>query len=487
MGACVPETASVPQIATVDATHTTTTATTDLSFSTASDINTSDAASTASLNHMFGIVSATLNYTAVVLPHSSHVSSVACNSTNLDVYFADDDAYEYIKQHWPLSNFLLITDSPNYTQAEDSVHTYWLVQDLVFSDWTRSVQAAGREIGIENAVGQIEVGPPPYIHGLPTAACGFDFDDAVDKKLGFYDLKNKTELLEFNAAYETPEVENSDNNGHAAIGRREPRCLTCTAKTLGKRINQESKVSELVSTSMMSGIFSKSATAVVPTTAFNSTNSTKLDNVSRKISLFCVDCHVFGTGHIHGSASFSVFRGLTAASVTFNGSLEAGLYLGLDASVWYTYNMTKNIMKIPIPGANFKIPKVLSIGAFVQVSVEAKFTITASGQVLAGAGMVVDNLHASLDFLNGGNNKIDGFKPIITKKFSASAQVTTSVEVGLPFELGIEMDVPLLGKSWAVGLKDTPAVTGSVTADLTIHPSIQQACSNGVEVDVTFR
>ncbi|KAJ1566527.1 hypothetical protein HK405_009451 [Cladochytrium tenue] len=532
------------------------------------------------LDHIFGVVNATLQYTAVVLPHTSYVSSLVCDSAGLDVFFSDDEAYEYVKEHWPSSDFLLITDSLNCSQYEDGVHTYWLVEDLVYSDSTRSVQVDGREIAIENALDQIELvwgtytangtapgcpysggagdgmsggsnytnttnsgypsngtnstgstnssfascqNPPSSYLGLPTAACGFNFDDILDAKYGFFDFNNETQLSDFDTDYDDTEADSGvdDNDlrrrGYVVLQRRV--CFSCAFKKLvtGIKTAVKSGVASAVSGAKAVGTFIKDTASSLASLSVNpsydkdltvssspstltsspwgqqyliytATKTSSSGSGSGTINLYCVDCHVTGTAHIHGAASFSLTSGLTAANVGLTGKLDAGVYLGLDASASYEYQLTKTIATIPIPDAGLVIPKVVTLGVFAQIDAETKVNINAQGQILAGAGLAINNFQATLDFVNKANNKISGFTPVVTSNFTANAQVTASVEVGLPFELAVGMELPLLSKKWTVGLKNTPAVTGTLAVDVAVGTSAtsSSSCPNGVEVGLNL-
>ncbi|KAJ1561726.1 hypothetical protein HK405_003028 [Cladochytrium tenue] len=539
------------------------------------------------LDHIFATVNVTLQYDAVVLPHSEYVSDLVCDSAGLDVYFSDEEAYEYVKTNWPSSEFLLITDSLNCSQYEDGVHTYWLVAGLGFNDATRSVQVDGEEIAVENALDEVEVAwgtytasgqtpagcpyslspgdgygnststngtttgnsttggssnsttssnstssynstfaacsnPPDSYMGLPTAPCGLDFDDVLDSKIGFYDFNNSSSLEEFDSDYDSSEAD----SGVSSSLRRRSRaglasgnhlsrrwCFSCSIKKAIKSVASAVKtaVSKVVTvakagftavkqaaSSIISAITSPSFDKSITVSSspgelvespwgeqyriFSASKESKSGDATAELNLYCVDCGFKGTAHLHGAAKFSLLKGITSASVGVSGTLSAGIWLGLDATASYSHELEKTIATAAIPGAGIVIPKVVTIGVIAEIGVETSIEISAEGQILVGAGVVIQNYQATLDFVNKGGSTVTGFTPVITKNFTASAEVSATLEVGLPFELAVGLEFPLLSKKLTVGLKNTPAVEGTATVDVSVGSDSD--CPNGLSLEL---
>ncbi|KIV83450.1 hypothetical protein PV11_05473 [Exophiala sideris] len=105
------------------------------------------------VQHVFASLSTTLQYDAVVLDHSSYVTSVSCSSTGILVAFESIEAFRYACDSWSaVEEFVLVT----YTDgcgASDDQRTFWLSNSVEILNNTQSIMVAVEtELAIEDAI-----------------------------------------------------------------------------------------------------------------------------------------------------------------------------------------------------------------------------------------------------------------------------------------------------------------------------------------------
>lgn len=85
------------------------------------------------------------------------------------------------------------------------------------------------------------------------------------------------------------------------------------------------------------------------------------------LGIYCVECGMAGFVTIYGSAKFSVLEGkLQGLGLGFQGSMQAGINLGLDGSVkWAPEPYEKTILNFPIPDVSLSLPGSKSLTSSV--------------------------------------------------------------------------------------------------------------------------
>ncbi|PKK50492.1 hypothetical protein CI102_5673 [Trichoderma harzianum] len=183
------------------------------------------------------------------------------------------------------------------------------------------------------------------------------------------------------------------------------------------------------------------------------------------IELWCVDCQANGKLKLDGSASFSLINGLTKAQLSLDGSLDVGLYLGMNAFAEWNPKEQYDFLSVGLPGLS--IPDILTIGPVLSLGVSADLDIAAVGQYLVGADMQWTQLSAKLDVLNPKSSSKSGWTPNIRDTVQADGSLTINSTLGLPITLGFGLNI-LNGKyEKEIKLVDTPGVRASMEYDFT--------------------
>lgn len=156
------------------------------------------------------------------------------------------------------------------------------------------------------------------------------------------------------------------------------------------------------------------------------------------IDLFCVDCGINGALKATGSVSISATQGFYKGTISLDGNMQAGLFLGINAFAQWEKKLEKEIIKTGLPG--FSIPKVVTIGPSLALGIEAGLTVEAVGQVLVGTSYNWPAISATLDIIDKTKSTRSGFSPIVTKKFEAYGDITATASLGLPVTVAFGVD-----------------------------------------------
>ncbi|KAH0284918.1 hypothetical protein M436DRAFT_86559 [Aureobasidium namibiae CBS 147.97] len=111
------------------------------------------------VQHLFGALSSTFQYDAVVLDHSSYVANTSCSSDGILVTFTSTDAYNFASSSWAAasSGFVLVTYTDGCHGASNQQRTFWLIKSLEFSPNSLSIIAeVETEVAIENALSNVD-------------------------------------------------------------------------------------------------------------------------------------------------------------------------------------------------------------------------------------------------------------------------------------------------------------------------------------------
>jgi hypothetical protein len=192
---------------------------------------------------------------------------------------------------------------------------------------------------------------------------------------------------------------------------------------------------------------------------------------------------------VRGSSSVSdglclVPPQLTRGFVSVDGSLYAGANIGVLAFGYNTATTTTKLVEFPIPGAAFIIPNVVTVGASARLDATTEVTLTARGRLLIGASLTIPNFSARLDVVNSGTSGITGFEPVFTPRFDASGEVSASLALGLPAQIGIGLKFPALKINKQIGLRNTPRLLATALLRATTDVEDQSYCINGLAYDV---
>jgi hypothetical protein len=180
------------------------------------------------------------------------------------------------------------------------------------------------------------------------------------------------------------------------------------------------------------------------------------------IALYCVNCGMTGNVNVEGSISFRLLEGVSAATMTVAGNLEASLGLALNGFASYTATPeTQRIAAVGLPG--FSIPNILTVGPELTLDMTATIKVTADGQLFAGASLNMPDFVSYVDFIHSGNSHSSGWTPHYTWDVGAYGTITAEASLGLPFGLAIGFDI--LGGRYTeqAAIVDTPELNAVMT------------------------
>jgi hypothetical protein len=132
--------------------------------------------------------------------------------------------------------------------------------------------------------------------------------------------------------------------------------------------------------------------------------------------------------------------GFTVIPGAGNNTTDGVAQLGVVASIVNNFDLTEQVIA-QAALSDLVLGGVLTIGPAVKLSAGANLGFEASGSLLTGATFDWPAISATVDIIDSGNTKIDGFKPDVTPAFQAEGPVTASVtpyvKVALEFTFGL--------------------------------------------------
>ncbi|GAB7351215.1 hypothetical protein MBLNU459_g1652t1 [Dothideomycetes sp. NU459] len=194
------------------------------------------------------------------------------------------------------------------------------------------------------------------------------------------------------------------------------------------------------------------------------TGSTSKGSTEGSITVYCVECGVKGEIQVSGTASFSISDGVTALSVGMDGSLEAGINLGVEAEIKYTFPAWSTDLATPQGVPLLEVEGVIVVGPIVELKAELELEVSAKGKVLTGVSISIPSFSANLDFVNTGNAYARGFDDIkVNKYFKAEGEIGASASLSMPYSVGVGISLPVLKWDKQIKLVEKPGIKAEVT------------------------
>ncbi|RDW58463.1 hypothetical protein BP5796_12393 [Coleophoma crateriformis] len=177
--------------------------------------------------HDFAVVNGSNTYPAIVLDHSSLISSIQCGTSKMVISFSNSEAFSIVQNTWT-NTYLIITSSTScQTSANANNRGFFIVNSTVFKPDLLTVVLDAITVGIQDALSDIDVSfgsfsptvtssgaaetgsfpsnlptpvadstatsacdplPAAEISGFPAAACGATFDADLDATIGFFNF-----------------------------------------------------------------------------------------------------------------------------------------------------------------------------------------------------------------------------------------------------------------------------------------------------------
>ena len=210
---------------------------------------------------------------------------------------------------------------------------------------------------------------------------------------------------------------------------------------------------------------------------------------SLQASVNCVNCFLTGNFQLTGRISVENFRAkglvLTGAPSGVNAALELGTVLKASVEGQSTpIKVSQELVEQAIPGAGFSVPRIITLGAAIEFSVEVTAALNGAVDFTLGlAASLPDSARVTADLRNPSQSSQSGFEGFtITPKFKInSMNGTATVTAAAVPKLTFGIDIAGVGEV-GLGLElRIPSVSSSLTATL----NEQGACSQDVGASQT--
>ncbi|KAH8773574.1 hypothetical protein F5883DRAFT_641561 [Diaporthe sp. PMI_573] len=423
-------------------------------------------------------------YPAVQLQVSSAIQGVTCTSNSAQIQFGNQYAYDIALANWNKADYLVVTSVTGdgsstitaviyITDFEGAVgrETIVTVDIGIFNPTNDTggftiIPGAGNNTTDGAAGGNLGGGGGGGGGDGASLPSGFDsFDEELDNQIGLVSVDDPDFDAQFfpspatstsshrRAANRVTEID-IEKRGIGDFFRKTARAAEDKAKEALTKIVMFFKDAK----DRLEGEALKALNAVSRFTSIDKTLSGQYNldyypsNTDTKwgrayklyegdsVSAYCVGCGANGQVMLSGSVSFSIANGFTSGAISANGNLHGVAQLGVVASIVNNFDLTEQVIA-QAALSDLVLGGVLTIGPAVKLSAGANLGFEASGSLLAGVTLDWPAISATVDIINSGNTKIDGFKPDVTPAFQAegsvAASVTPYVKVALEFTFGL--------------------------------------------------
>ncbi|PHH86272.1 hypothetical protein CDD83_10483 [Cordyceps sp. RAO-2017] len=129
------------------------------------------------------------------------------------------------------------------------------------------------------------------------------------------------------------------------------------------------------------------------------------------------------------------------------------LKLGIDAQITYKKEFTTDLIDYGLPALSFG---VVVIGPRISVQSRVEFEAAATGKLLAGAEMGLQDSHIRLDLVNRGESRKSGWEPYFKPAFEADGELMLSASLGLP--VGLKCGIKFSKWDISAGVVNEPSI-----------------------------
>jgi hypothetical protein len=455
------------------------------------------------------------NRPSVNLDHTDHITDVEYGPGGLSIHFASEEAWDYAVDTWSdKDKLVLITYTEGCGAYEKQDRCFFQVTSITWKKGEHSIVAKGKPTSPEEIADRGETewgyyvprgdghksppgkpspsatrsatgskpttspgGKPGYgvcvppvdkKYGLPTACFGNAFDEDLDEMLGSEDLTD-----EYNDFLDKIVGDNAPTNGTSPRrrGQLDDRCgwicdhivepvkdafdAVQDALAISADIDKDFsfKIPDPDSKLLDLGLDFTTSPWGEAIQLFSAQMPSSTAGLDGHVNVYCVGCGASGTARLYGKAKWVPFKGITEGFIELSNDLQFAVKLGIDAEVSFSRDFNYNLFSVGLPGLSFG---VITIGPRVDVGANIGLEASASGKLLAGAEMGLQNAVARLDFVNSDNNKVTGWEPFFTPVFEAEGKIHASASLGLP--VGIHCGIKIAMFDLSAGIVDEPSI-----------------------------
>jgi hypothetical protein len=183
----------------------------------------------------------------------------------------------------------------------------------------------------------------------------------------------------------------------------------------------------------------------------------KLPPGSMKVD--CVDCGIAGSFAVSGRLNFQIIPpSILDCHVDLDGDFRAGVNLGIQAHLLAKGEKRKTIVSYPLPGG-FTIIELVNFGPSLTVESSMKFEVDMQADMLLGMDLNVPNFQVHLDMIVPDQSSTSFPKPLVTFRNEFNGAGGIKATVGLPFSVGIGLQIPKLKFDKSASLIIEPSLT----------------------------
>lgn len=467
----------------------------------------------------FAFLTYYFNQPSVNLDQCGQVSHVAYNDKDLTVSFASDEAYEIALETWSADDqIILITFTEGCGDFDKEDRCYFKVSGLTHDDKKRTIVASGTPTHPDDLIsmGESEWGywtPDDVGEPVVSADPSFTWDstmapptptpNAGESRRSFldsFDASDPSSLLERRFWGKLIDKVKDVGDKIKETGKKvvdeveekvdEVKKVADEVMTLDKSMSKEFSYKipdpdRRVDSLVMKVAYKKSpwglalrlwefdgreekvgkdkkgkkndgkpdAPKPVKEGDDNQSDSKRPQELDRFIRLYCVDCAVSGTTKVGGRLKWVPSEGIKEGKLEMWNDMQLKLFLGIDAQYAFTQEYTQPIAAVGLPGLSYG---VITIGPYISLDAKFSFQAAASGRLLAGAEMTLQDAHISLDLVHDDKVSAENWRPEVKPKLEVEGELKLSAAFGLP--VGIKCGVKVAKWEVSVGLVNEPSI-----------------------------
>ncbi|KAH7324936.1 hypothetical protein B0I35DRAFT_425228 [Stachybotrys elegans] len=328
------------------------------------------------------------------------------------------------------------------------------------------------------------VPPVDGVHNLPTACLGDSFDLDLDSALGAEDMSHQ-----YSSFLETVIREAGGQASNQSLVARNyiaPRCgFFCKAfnkfvvqpvkqviETVKQALTVDVSLNEDFSfkipdpESDLAGINDLIGLDLInvdspfgPAIQLFSIDVPPIDGVPLEggLDIFCVGCGVSGSVRISGRAAWVPFEGITEGFIELHNDITFSAKLGVDANIALKQDLDLDLFNVGLPGLSFG---VITIGPRISLGAKVGVEALASGRLLAGGELALQNAAIVIDIVNRENTRAQAWEPFFTPVLEVEGELSIKGSLGLP--VGIFLGVQIATFDLSVGIVDEPSISAAV-------------------------
>ncbi|ORY79054.1 hypothetical protein BCR37DRAFT_394393 [Protomyces lactucae-debilis] len=432
---------------------------------------------------------------AVVIDHTDHITASYAGPNAMVLTFANAQALQYAATNWlPAGQaaVVIVAYLPGSPDFALGGNTYFTAINIVCNTRQLSCTVQGIDGGLESAIDHFDADintgfvpvysdtktgstgmgssrPVVSTNGLPSCAFGDDFDECLDRQLGYIDFKDNLAAGLSEIAPGATSTEGTEfllDKRSAPRGSRASRLNKRCCRFLGrvftaivaparryivepiKKVVQVIKnvVDELTS---IDRTLQTTKSLQYPPDDYGSYVTSPFGQKSivitqgEDLTAWCVDCGTQGSVTIAGRLAASLTQGFTQAYIGMSGSIAAEVNIGVEAKKDFKKTFNKQLAQTGVKFLEaqpfYRIGPALIVGIDVDLGLELQTTF------IAGARAEINNFEARVNLVNPSSSFQRNFQPSFTKRFVANGQIKGSIDVGFPISIAFGIDI-LSGK-----------------------------------------